>query len=49
MVQNAILTPSLGTAIGARVMGLNREATRYALGIAEFHGPRGPIMRALIT
>jgi 2-methylcitrate dehydratase PrpD len=34
-------------AIGARMMGLDREATRHALGIAEFHGPRSPMMRCI--
>jgi hypothetical protein len=28
-------------------MGLDREVTRHALGIAEFHGPRGPMMRRI--
>ena len=45
VVQNAVLTPSLGAAIGTYLMGLDREATRHALGIAEFHGQRGPMMR----
>ena len=39
VVQNAVLTPSLGAGIGTRLMGLDREALRYAPGIAEFHGP----------
>jgi 2-methylcitrate dehydratase PrpD len=34
-------------AIGARMMGLDREATRHALGIAEFNGPRSPMMRCI--
>jgi 2-methylcitrate dehydratase PrpD len=33
--------------IGARALGLSREATRHALGIAEYHGPRGPMMRCI--
>jgi 2-methylcitrate dehydratase PrpD len=32
-------------AIGARLLGLGEEATRHALGIAEYHGPRGQILR----
>lgn len=32
-------------AVGARMMGLDREATRHALGIAEYHGPRSQMMR----
>jgi hypothetical protein len=47
VVQNAVLTSSLGTAIGAHLMGLDREATRHTLGIAEFHGPRSPMMRRI--
>jgi 2-methylcitrate dehydratase PrpD len=34
-------------AVGARMMGLEGEATRHALGIAEFHGPRSPMMRCI--
>lgn len=34
-------------AVGARMMGLDREATGHALGIAEFHGPRSPMMRCI--
>ncbi len=34
-------------AIVARRMGLNREQTRHALGIAEYHGPRSQMMRAI--
>ncbi len=34
-------------AIVARRMGLGREATRHALGIAEYHGPRSQMMRAI--
>ncbi len=33
-------------AIGARLLGLDHERTRHALGIAEYFGPRGQIMRA---
>jgi 2-methylcitrate dehydratase PrpD len=47
VVQNAVLTPSLGAAIGARLMSLDREPTRHALGIAEFYGLRGPMMRRI--
>ena len=32
-------------AIVARRMGLSREETRHALGIAEYHGPRSQMMR----
>jgi hypothetical protein len=28
-------------------VGLDREATRHALGIAEFHSPRGSMMRRI--
>jgi len=31
--------------VGARMMGLDRAATRHALGIAEYHGPRSQMMR----
>ncbi len=34
-------------AIVARRLGLNREQTRHALGIAEYHGPRSQMMRAI--
>jgi 2-methylcitrate dehydratase PrpD len=34
-------------AIGARVMGLNAEKTRHAMGIAEYHGPRSQMMRCI--
>lgn len=34
-------------AIGARQMGLDREKTRHALGIAEYHGPRSQMMRCI--
>src|SRR5207247_549552 len=32
-------------AVGARVMGFGAERTRHALGIAEYFGPRGQILR----
>ena len=31
----------------ARLMGLDREQTRHALGIAEYHGPRSQMMRCI--
>ncbi len=34
-------------AIGARAMGLDGEATRNALGIAEYYGPRSQMMRVI--
>jgi 2-methylcitrate dehydratase PrpD len=34
-------------AIGARRLGLDREATRHAMGIAEYHGPRSQMMRVI--
>ena len=34
-------------AIGARRLGLGTEATRHALGIAEYHGPRSQMMRCI--
>lgn len=34
-------------AIVARRMGLTYEQTRHALGIAEYHGPRSQMMRAI--
>ncbi len=34
-------------AITARRLGLNREQTRHALGIAEYHGPRSQMMRCI--
>lgn len=34
-------------AIGARRLGLDGEATRHALGIAEYHGPRSQMMRCI--
>ncbi len=39
---------AVGTAaIIARRMGLTYEQTRHALGIAEYHGPRSQMMRAI--
>lgn len=32
-------------ALGARLLGLDHAATRHALGIAEYFGPRGQILR----
>lgn len=32
-------------AVGSRLLGLDRERTRHALGIAEYFGPRGQILR----
>lgn len=38
----------LGAAsIGARLMGLDREKLRHAVGIAEYHGPRSQMMRCI--
>ena len=34
-------------ALGARLLKLDAEQTRQALGIAEYHGPRGQIMRVV--
>jgi 2-methylcitrate dehydratase PrpD len=34
-------------AVGARVLGLDEQATCHALGIAEYSAPRGPMMRAI--
>ena len=34
-------------AIGARYLGLDREQTRHAVGIAEYHGPRSQMMRTI--
>lgn len=34
-------------AVAARLLGLSREATRHALGIAEYHGPRSQMMRCI--
>lgn len=36
-----------GAAAGARLMDLGRDATRHALGIAEYHGPRSQMMRCV--
>ena len=34
-------------AVGARIRGLNGEALRQAIGIAEYHGPRSQMMREI--
>jgi 2-methylcitrate dehydratase PrpD len=34
-------------ALGARLLRLNADQTRHALGAAEYHGPRGQIMRSV--
>ncbi len=34
-------------AVAARRLKLNREQTRHALGIAEYHGPRSQMMRCI--
>lgn len=34
-------------AMTARRLGLSGEKTRHALGIAEYHGPRSPMMRCI--
>jgi 2-methylcitrate dehydratase PrpD len=34
-------------ALTARRLGLTAEQTRHALGIAEYHGPRSPMMRCI--
>ncbi|MBT9288618.1 MmgE/PrpD family protein [Prosthecodimorpha staleyi] len=34
-------------ALGARLLGLSNAATREALGIAEYHGPRSQMMRCI--
>lgn len=34
-------------AIGSRVLKLDAEQTRHALGIAEYHGPRSQMMRCI--
>ncbi len=34
-------------AMYARLMGLDHERTRHALGIAEYHGPRSQMMRCI--
>ena len=31
----------------ARALGLDSEATRHAIGAAEYHGPRSPMMRCI--
>ena len=39
---------SLGAAaVGARLLGLDAQASWHALGIAEYSAPRGPMMRAI--
>jgi 2-methylcitrate dehydratase PrpD len=34
-------------AVTARALGLDTQRTRHALGIAEYHGPRSPMMRCI--
>ena len=34
-------------AVGSRVLGLDRDATVHALGIAGYHGPRAPMMAGI--
>jgi 2-methylcitrate dehydratase PrpD len=34
-------------AVTARALGLDAAQTRHALGIAEYHGPRSPMMRCI--
>lgn len=34
-------------AVTARLLGLSHDHTREALGIAEYHGPRGPMLRCI--
>lgn len=34
-------------AVTARALGLSTRQTRHALGIAEYHGPRSPMMRCI--
>lgn len=34
-------------AIGGRALGLDPSQTRHAIGIAEYHGPRSPMMRCI--
>jgi 2-methylcitrate dehydratase PrpD len=34
-------------AVTARALGLDNQRTRHALGIAEYHGPRSPMMRCI--
>lgn len=36
-------------AVGARLLGLEGARIRHALGIAEYHAPRGPMMRCIDT
>lgn len=36
-----------GAAMAARALGLDRERTRHALGIAEYWGPRSQMMRVI--
>ena len=36
-----------GAAAGARMLGLDHDRTRHALGIAEYHGPRSQMMRCI--
>lgn len=39
---------AVGVAAGAaRLLGLSREQTRHAAGIAEYHGPRSQMMRCI--
>ena len=35
------------SALGARALGMTREEMREAIGIAEYHGPRSQMMRAI--
>jgi len=37
----------VAAAAGARLLGLTKEETRHALGIAEYHGPRSQMMRCI--
>jgi len=34
-------------ALGARILNLDHEQTRHAIGIAEYHGPRSQMMRVI--
>jgi 2-methylcitrate dehydratase PrpD len=34
-------------AVTARALGLDTQRTRHAVGIAEYHGPRSPMMRCI--
>jgi 2-methylcitrate dehydratase PrpD len=34
-------------ALGARALGLDRDRTRHAMGIGEYHGPRSQMMRVI--